>query len=176
MAERSALALLGYDDDDMSAMGDMGFAGFPTPTGGFQPVGGFFGTALKGIASLGKGLIKKIAGGGSSAVSKAAKAAKRAALSPTGRAVIAAGAGSAIGSAVVPSGGGGLLPMPGGAPQMMASAMRAPSIIYDANGNAWRRAGRPVLWSGDLTAVRRVNKAAGRARRAAGTRRSVRRR
>jgi len=180
VADRTDLALMGYYDDGEPS-GDFGFAGFPTPTGTYQPVGGFFGSALKAIGSVGKSIFKKVAGGGSSAVSRAAKAARAAAANPTVRAVAGAAGTAAVfegtSRALGPATAKQLLPMPGGgAPQMMAGrAVGTPSIIYDDFGRAWRRAGVPVLWSGDLGAVKRVNKAASRARRSAGSRRAVQR-
>lgn len=184
MAELSDVRMHKYlrdelTDEDFANEGDSGFGGWGNAAA-FNPVGqgGIFGSVLK----IGKGLFgkaKKLISGGSSKVATAAKAAKKAAASPTGQRVIAAG-GAALGA------GGAvttLLPSPRGqnsGGSMMAGGggggARGPSIIVDGAGVAWRRAGRPVLWSGDLTAVKRVNKAASRARRASGSRRSVQRR
>jgi hypothetical protein len=173
MAELNDLRVLGYQ-----ASGDSGFGAFgDQPPGGFQRVGyAPQGGLLSSVFKFGKGLIGKIAGGGSSKLSKAAKEAKRlakqAAQSPAVRAGVGAAVGTAAGVALPGAVSGPqqvqVMPAAGGAP-------RAPSIIYDPLGRAWRRAGVPVLWSGDLRAVRRVNKAASRARRAAGSRRSVQR-
>jgi len=181
VADRSDLMLMGYGSDD-EPMGDYGFAGFPTPTGTYQPVGGFFGSAIKVLGGIGKSIFRKVAGGGSSAVSKAAKMARQAAANPKVRAIGAAagtaavyeGVGSVLRPTVMASQGGGLLPMPGGG-MGGGRAVGTPSIVYDDAGRAWRRAGVPVLWSGDLGAVKRVNKAASRARRSAGSRRAVQR-
>jgi hypothetical protein len=181
VADRSDLMLMGYGSDDDGPSGDFGFAGFPTPTGSFQPVGGFFGSAIKAIGGLGKSLFKKVAGGGSSAVSKAAKAARAAAANPKVRAIAGAAGTAAVYEGVssvvarpqvMP---GQLLPTPGAMSYGGGRAVGTPSIVYDDMGRAWRRAGVPVLWSGDLQAVKRVSKAASRAHRRSGSRRSVRR-
>lgn len=179
MAELTDLRALGFSgrgDSGFGAFGDQAPGGFQRV--GFVPQGGLFGT----IAKIGGGLIKKLVGGGSTKLSAAAKAAKRAAKAAAQSPAVRAGAAAAAGTVV-----GANVPLPGssvavqaaqaqfagGAP--VAMVPRAPSIIVDSMGRAWRRAGTPVLWSGDLTAVRRVNKAAARARRASGPRRSVRR-
>lgn len=185
MAELTDLRGLGYQ-----ASGDSGFGAFgDQPPGGFMrvgyaPQGGLLGSVFGKVLKVGKGLVGKLIGGGSSKVAKAAKAAKKAALaaakSPVVQAAtIAGGTELAVqsmlpgASAPVMQGGAVPIQLPDGT--MTMARMRTPSIIYDATGRAWRRAGRPVLWSGDLSAVRRVNKAASRARRASGSRRSVRR-
>jgi len=171
------------DDDDFLEGGDSGFGVFASPTGSFMPIGsgGLFGSVFKFAKSAGSKLLGALKKGGSS---KVAKAARKIAANPTVRAVGTAAGGAAVGEVLtrasipVPRTGGGLLPMPGGGAMMRSGGgggSRGPSIIVDSTGVAWRRAGRPVLWSGDLTAVRRVNKAASRARRASGSRRSLRR-
>jgi hypothetical protein len=167
------------DEFDFSTLGDNGFGGFQYSRA-FSPVGqgGLFGSVLK----FGKGLLGKAKGilkGSGSKASRAAKALQKAAATPTGQKVVSAGK-----QVVTAAAGGGavaLLPTPGGSAQVVnipapSGGTRGASIMVDANGVAWRRAGRPVLWSGDLAAVKRVNKAAARARRASGPRRSVRRR
>jgi hypothetical protein len=185
MAELSDVRLQRYLDDDLdddfdfSALGDNGFGGFQYSRA-FNPVGqgGLFGSVLK----LGKGLLGKARGilkGGSSKASRAAKALQKAAATPTGRKVVSAGK-----QVITAAAGGGavaLLPTPGAQvvnipASSSGGGARGSSIMVDGNGVAWRRAGRPVLWSGDLAAVKRVHKAAARARRASGPRRSVRRR
>jgi len=177
VAERGDLIDV-LDDGDFLEGGDSGFGVFGSPTGAFMPVGsgGLFGSIFSVAKSVGGKLLGALKKGGSSKVARAArKVAQNPVVRAAGGAALTAGTVAAVGGG---GGGGQLLPMPGGGAMMMSGGgggSRGPSIIVDSTGVAWRRAGRPGLWSGDLGAVRRVNKAAARARRASGSRRALRR-
>jgi len=101
---------------------------------------------------------------------------------------VGAGAGALANLAAAPpmlpaGGGGAMILRPGDSvdalyAQRMASAAPSFFATQDASGRLkwYRAAGRPILWSGDLAAARRVNRVASRAARRLGRGRALRRR
>ena len=107
-------------------------------------------------------------------------------LTQGGGAALGAGLGAGAAMLTAPSGGGGggaMILRPGDSVDSLyatRATSAAPSFFAtqaaDGRLRWYRSAGRPILWSGDLAAARRVSKVAARASRGRGRPRSLRRR
>lgn len=203
MAEMSDVRALrfieGGDTQPFVGGGDRGFGGF-SQSGAFEGVGLGQGGILGSIFKAGKGLLGKLLGKGGAKAKRAARALQRAAQTPAGQAAVAAGAAAAGVTApalLVPGAPGpGPFAVPGAAPMMPTTVgglfrVAAPGALRvtplrrvavpgpDGRLFWFGHLGSPVLFSGDISAARRVERVARRAARARGRRRpqfAVRRR
>jgi hypothetical protein len=155
--------------------GQYGFGSFRTPTGSFSPVGmGDWGTTLSGLVQAAAPILQTYLAGRNQPQGFAP------ALLPAlggvlGRAALPTIAGAAgAGIAGLLGGNGGELF--GETAERVRPLRHVPVEGPDGKLYWFGYLGKPVLWGGDLSAARRVQRVARRASRGVARRRSVRRR
>lgn len=158
-----------------------GYGSFRTPTGSFSPVGmGDWGTTLSGLVQAAAPILQTYLAGrnqpaGFAPLLPALGTAGRLAL-PTIRSALPTLGGVAAGGLAGLLGGGNGGELFATSPERVRPMRSVPVEGPDGRLYWFGYLGKPVLWGGDLSAARRVQRVARRASRGLARRRSVRRR